>query len=1104
MQQKQFVFLDTAGKRWPRFRLITLISCIALFSAFIVFINDLLVVPRLKQPAATSDVDELRALVKKDENIHTPPPPPSWLIKNLQPNHRHRPGKGEPVRLAFYVDWDPESFNSLLRNYHRITHVSPDWFSFTDSSGVIGGTPSTKLLEFAKTHPLLIVPTLTNLSFDTWYPEAVENLALATADKQAVFFERVILKLKEAQASGVMLDWEEVDPWYRDKVTALITAFSETLHRHNLELWVAIPVGEDLNLFDLDNLSPVVDRFVALLFDENGNPSEPGPIASRDWYTTWLPLLLEHGDPSQWIAGLGAFGYDWVEGQAGKTISFYDAMARAEAGRSPIDTDPPFFEPHFYYAEEGVSHSVWFLDAVTFYNQNHLAESLGVGGIAVNRLGLEDQSVWELLRKLHPATRPQVEKIRPLDEMADIGDGEFIWMSNESERGHREIKVDQEERWEESYVKYPKTPTIHHRGAVNADYIALTFDDGPDPQWTPRVLDILREKGVKATFFVVGANAARYPGLVQRIVSEGHTIGNHTYFHPNLSEITYERLLLELNATQRAVESIVGNSTLLFRPPYNADSRPETLEEALPLMTTQQLGYINVMESVDTEDWQPDVTADEIVDRIRERRREGNIVLMHDAGGDRLPTIEALPRVIDYLRNRGDQIVSLPELLGVSPAAVMPPLSQEQLTAQLYIARTGFAVIRFTERFAWAFMIVATILVALRTLLIVVLSVFYRPRSSQRETDLPVSVIIAAYNEATVIRSTLTSVLKSDYPGSIEVIVVDDGSQDSTAEIVGEIAVADPRVTLIRQANAGKARALQTALAAASHELLVTLDADTQFEPRTIAELIASLLDGNTGAVSGHVKVGNRRTLFSRFQSLEYTCGFNLDRRAYDVWNCVTVVPGAVCSLKKSVIEQAGGISSDTLAEDTDLTLQIHRLGYRVGYNSRAVAWTEAPETFRSLARQRTRWAFGTIQCMWKHRDLVFHPRYGALAFFSLPSVWFFHLFLVALVPVADLFLVISLISGNGGAIVGYTLAFLATDLVLAVVASIIEREPLRRALYILPMRILYRPVLSWAVWCSIHRVLRGAWVGWDKQERKGSVLLRSVRALTHQAKEAT
>jgi cellulose synthase/poly-beta-1,6-N-acetylglucosamine synthase-like glycosyltransferase len=356
----------------------------------------------------------------------------------------------------------------------------------------------------------------------------------------------------------------------------------------------------------------------------------------------------------------------------------------------------------------------------------------------------------------------------------------------------------------------------------------------------------------------------------------------------------------------------------------------------------------------------------------------------------------------------------------------------------------------------------------------------------------PLSVIIAAYNEEKVIAKTVRSVLETDYAGEFEVLVVDDGSKDDTAGEVARVAAEDARVRLLRQANAGKSSALTRGLAQARHGVLVFLDADTIFERGTLGAIVQPLAKPLVGAVSGHALVGNLRTFIARCQSLEYICGFNLDRRAYTEWNCITVVPGAVSALRKSAIDVAGGFSHDTLAEDTDLTLTLHRLGYRIEYAPDAVAWTEAPETFATLAKQRARWAFGTMQCLWKHRDLVFNPRFGALGWFSLPGIWFFQILLVAIAPLVDAVLLYSLIFGQAAAIWYYFAAFLVLDVFLALLACRIEGERASKALIIVPMRFVYRPLLSWVIWKSIIRAMKGALVGWGKLERTGAVPSRA------------
>jgi cellulose synthase/poly-beta-1,6-N-acetylglucosamine synthase-like glycosyltransferase len=388
-------------------------------------------------------------------------------------------------------------------------------------------------------------------------------------------------------------------------------------------------------------------------------------------------------------------------------------------------------------------------------------------------------------------------------------------------------------------------------------------------------------------------------------------------------------------------------------------------------------------------------------------------------------------------------------------------------------------------------MIVATALVVARTLVVIWLAYRFQ-QWPMGNFSVPVSVVMAAYNEGKVIAKTLQSVLRTDYNADVEVIVVDDGSRDDTAAEVQRIADIDPRVRLFQQENRGKARALQRALAAVRHEIVVFIDADTHFQRDTLFALIQPFADETIGAVSGHAKVGNLRTFIARCQALEYTCGFNLDRRAYTRWNCITVVPGAISAIRKSAIDEVGGLSLETLAEDTDLTLMLHKERQRIVYVPQAIGWTEAPETMRTLARQRFRWAYGTLQCLWKHRDIVFNWNYRALGWFSLPNVWFFQIILVAVTPMVDLFLLASLPFGAWRAVLPFVITFLAMDVILATLACILEREPITRAWRILPMRLIYRPMLSYCIWKAIIRAVKGAWVSWGKLERTASVAVRA------------
>jgi cellulose synthase/poly-beta-1,6-N-acetylglucosamine synthase-like glycosyltransferase/peptidoglycan/xylan/chitin deacetylase (PgdA/CDA1 family)/spore germination protein YaaH len=1081
---------------------------VAAFIAAIFFVQTLFVTPQLRLPFTLRQLrGQLKSLQNKNPAGQLPPNVPLWQ-KFLSARAAakkpvaataaiaHKSTGGE-VRMGFYINGDPYSYKSLEQHAAQLTHVCPEWFALVDGLGNFQVDADVRIPKLAARKGLALLPLLTNLIGDNWLPEAVENLAHGPPDRQDRFLQNLLAHLEEAKAAGVVIDWEQVDPAYRDEITKLLEKMADGLHAAGLQLWLCVQPGQDLDYIDFDTLSDHVDRFVALLFDETSDTDPPGPLASRHWFESWLHALLHDADPQQWVIALGSYGYDWTNGaHRAETISFPEAMSRANnAGVGPGVVGPPDHESDFYFEDADKEHSVSFLDVVSFLNELHALHDEKAGGFALYRLGTEDPAIWDALnlpRPIQPndATRSILQPLKGTDTITDVGDGEIVDVDETRADGARTISLSQDGYLHASYQSFPEFPTLYHQGAGGEHQVALTFDDGPDPKWTPRILDLLKANGVTATFFLVGVNAEKYPDLVRRIVAEGHEIGNHTYYHPDLAVCWPEHIKLELNATQLLLETITGRSTTLFRPPYAADTSPSSLADLAPLRIANEMNYLVVLENIDPQDWaRPG--AEVILQRIKQQRRDGSIILLHDAGGDRSQTVTALPRIIEWLRTRGDTIVPLSTLIGSSRDAVMPPVGNTQRLPRL-VSSAGFRVFHAIAEFLWAFMIVATALIVLRTLLVILLAArFRRIAPASVEFSPPVSVLIAAFNEEKVIAATLRAVLANDHRGEIEILVVDDGSQDETAAEVEKIAEKDRRIRLVRQSNRGKAEALRRGLALLQHEIVIFLDADTHLQSDTLRLLVQPLLDDRVAAVSGHAKVGNLRSFIARCQSLEYTCGFNLDRRAYDRWNCITVVPGAISALRRSAIADSGGLSLDTLAEDTDLTLSLYHGENRIVYTPDAIAWTEAPETLRTLARQRFRWAYGTLQCLWKHREKVFNWRYGALGWFSLPSVWFFQILLVAITPLVDFLLLASLPFGAWGAVLPFVIVFLAMDVILATLACILERDPIRHAWRILPMRLIYRPLLSYVIWKAIFRALKGAWVGWGKLERTASVPVR-------------
>src|SRR5216117_2828339 len=803
-----FVFSDPTGKRWPRLRLILLIAGVLFFLGTVLFVQTLFVAPQMSVPFSLRQLKgQLKALQKENPAGQLSPSSLLWqkfgaarqAAKKLggpAPTPSPRPRKKSPnneVRLAFYTNGDPYSYASLEQHASQITHLCPEWMTVINGMGELQIDADPRLPKLAANKGIALMPLLTNLVGDTWQPEATENLAHGPAERQDRSIQELLAVLRNARASGVVIDWQQIDPAYRDDLASFIDKFADVLHDDEKELWLCVQPGQELDYIDFDRLSDNVDRFVAMLFDETSDIDPPGPLASRPWFEGWLHVLLEDTDTKQWIIALGSYGYDWtIGGKKADLIAFAEVMSRAnDAEVGTAEVKAPSYSPYFYFQDEDKEHAVWFLDAVTFLNELREVRDVKAGGFALYRLGSEDPAIWDALNvprdfKFDNQTRQALEQIKSTDTITDVGDGEIVTVDEDRTDGIRTLAVDADGYLTAKYVKFAEFPTLYHQGAGGEHQVAITFDDGPDPRWTPKIMDILKAANVKAAFFLLGVNAERYPSLVRRIVDEGHEIGNHTYYHPNLALCWPEHIRLELNATQLLLETITGRATTLFRPPYAADTSPSQLSELTPLQIAEDLNYMVVMESIDPQDWAKP-GADTILQRVKQQRHDGSIILLHDAGGDRSQTVEALPRILDWLHTRGDSVVPLSTLLGTTRDAVMPPVQADAQSLTRLVSSTGFRVYHSIEEFLWAFMIVATALVVVRTLVVVWLAYRFR-RGPKTDFTEPISVVMAAYNEEKVIAETLRTLLATDYKGEIEVVVVDDGSRDQTAGEVDRVA----------------------------------------------------------------------------------------------------------------------------------------------------------------------------------------------------------------------------------------------------------------------------------------------------------------------------
>lgn len=617
--------------------------------------------------------------------------------------------------------------------------------------------------------------------------------------------------------------------------------------------------------------------------------------------------------------------------------------------------------------------------------------------------------------------------------------------------------------------------------------LVLTFDDGPDPVWTPKVLDKLKEYDAHAVFFVTGTMASRHPELVERMVAEGHEIGLHTFNHPDLALQTQSRIDWELSQNQLALAGAAGIRTSLFRPPYSSFS--DALDDKSWPVTEYigSRGYITAFNDTDSEDWKrPGVDA--IIKRATPQGTKGSIVLMHDSGGDRSQTVAALDRFLPDMKQRGYRFTHLTEALG-APTAHTPVTGPELWKGKAWVA--AVAVSEETTSVLTVGLALIGGLVLARFGLMLVLSFGHARKVRRRRfrwgpaVTEPVTVLVPAYNEKECIENTVRSLMESDHP--IEVIVIDDGSTDGTADLVDDMWL--PNVRVVRQVNSGKPEALNNGIRNARHDLIVMMDGDTVFEPSTVRELVQPFGDPRVGAVAGNAKVGNRDTLIGAWQHIEYVMGFNLDRRMYDVLRCMPTIPGAVGAFRRQALERVGGMSEDTLAEDTDITMAMHRDGWRVVYAERARAWTEAPESVQQLWSQRYRWSYGTMQAIWKHRRAVIESgpsgRFGRV---GLPLVSLFMVLFPLLAPLIDVFLLYGLVFGPTQKTIVAWLAVLAIQAVCAAYAFRLDKERMVHLISLPLQQLLYRQLMYVVLLQSWITALTGGRLRWQKLRRTGAV----------------
>jgi len=1170
------IFYDPQRKRWKRFRVLFDSLALAGLLLGIIFLVGAIRMKPLPELLLSAQKRNYRTLANQQSTKYQKLRRSAHRKTDLKPSDVPL-NSGEGLRAAYYVADDPGSYSSLKQHISQIDILFPEWLHVVSPEGnlmayTINNSPyrvvdkgDVKSVDrdnevgttIANSHVNLDLFPLVN-NYDPikniFTPEVGKFLMNDAA--RANFIHQIdVFLAANPNYLGLSLDLEEIPDEAQPSFRTLVAALYADFHPRHLRLYVNVP-AHDAD-FDYKFLADNSDGLLVMNYDEHETGSGPGPIASQDWFTDNLKAILKVVPKEKIICAIGSYGYDWTTTspsprKKGKkpvpekvlsavSISTQQAWQEAYDSKSHIDLDDDSLNVHFAYDDDDahVRHYVWFLDAVTVVNEMRAARELGIQTYALWALGSEDNSLWKIWdTPLSADPAKELASVPPGYEVDTEGEGDILRVTRKPQIGSRDLTMDDDDSiparyrmvLQEQMESYPLSYTITQYG-YRPKKVAISFDDGPDSEWTPKILDVLKKYDVKGVFLLIGEEAEKNVGIMQRIYREGHEIGNHSFTHPDIAEVSKGQVDLELNLTERLFASKLGVQPLYFRPPYSIDQEPDTNDQAAPIDRIQNLGYVILGNKIDTHDWDenPRKTPQEITDSVfqqianmdKQPWTRGSIILMHDGGGDRSATVAALPMLISTLRQRGYEIVPVSDLIGKTRAEVMPPLTPHQRW-QARADSVAFFLFGFFNNFVVAVFFIGDILMSARLIIIGVFALIDRLRTRKNfaapDYAPRVAVLIPAYNEEKVIVRTIRSVMMSNYK-NIRIIVIDDGSTDNTFEAARDAYPADiasGRLTVLTKPNGGKAEALNFALNHTDEEVYIGIDADGVIAHDAVTRLVSHFANPKIGAVAGNAKVGNRVNLWTRWQALEYITSQNFERRALDLFNVVMVVPGAIGAWRTSAVRDGGGYHPDTVAEDADLTMNVLEQGYSVIYEDQALAFTEAPVNMNGLMRQRFRWSFGILQAVFKHRGAI--AKHRAMGLFALPNILIFQILLPLVSPLIDLMFVAGFIhyfidkhfhpdtasAASFHKLLLFFFAFLVIDFLTSALAFALERKhPASRGdawllVHIWIQRFTYRQVFSVVLFKTMKRAVDGKPFSWDKLERTAKMSKQTEALAEH------
>jgi len=1017
------------------------------------------------------------------------------------------------IRAAFYMPWDPQSTFSLRKNIGKVNLVLPEWF-FIDPNGDSLITKIDKEpYDIIKGAHVRMIPMLSNsLNNQSTVPALIR--IIDNPSKRERLITDILKQLNRLRFAGINIDLEDVKLKNPGALSSFQKELYERLHENNFLVTQNLSTYGSYNYKQLTDYN---DYLFLKAYDQHSKDTKAGPISDQKWIEEKVDKLARNIPAGKIVLDIADQGYDWDNKDSAVEQTYQQALVTARESDAVVDFDNNTYGTHFqYYDDKNQIHNVHFVDAATNFNAIRFATEYGLAGTALWRLGSEDSRLWGFydlpmtraaLKKFNFAEFNKVEGSRTVDY---IGEGEILDVLASPTDGHIRAEIDTASMLisEESYDALPSSYVVRKFGKTSKPKLVLTYDDGPDPKYTKEILDTLAYYHVPATFFVIGMEAENNIPLIKRILKDGHELGNHTFTHPDMSKVSKDRALLEMDATKLLIECITGRSLVMFRAPFNADSEPEKNEELVPVALSRTRNYITVGESMDPEDWQrgelKNFNADTIFSRVKQEYKRNidngdssNIILLHDGGGDRSQTVLATGMIIRYFRSRGYTFTTVADLLGKTKDDMMPYANSKDYY-KLKINYLWVLIVYYATHLFFAIFLVFMIISTIRLIILGTLSFLQRKREKSIVFSNPidnyplVSIIVPAYNEEVNIVGSLKNLLKCDYP-NFNIIFVDDGSKDNTWEIVSKEFSSNTKIKLLTKPNGGKASALNYGISSTDSDFVVCIDADTKLATNAVSTMMKHFLMqpnslGEIGAVAGVVKVGNEVNLLTKWQNIEYITSQNFDRKGFAYANAITVVPGAIGAFKKKAILDAGGFTTDTLAEDCDLTIRILRAGYRVTNEPKAIAYTEAPETLKMFMKQRFRWSFGVMQTFWKHTDILFSSKNKSLGWIALPDILIFKYIIPIFSPIADVLMIIGLFTDNASKILWYYVLFTVVDTTIAAISFLFENENPLKLIWLIPQRLIYRWIMLVVLYRSLKRALKGELQNWGVLKRTGNV----------------